>query len=216
MPYLKRDWMIGDDTVTAGTWIPERNGDRWMRRAANVAPQYLPWRLRSSDGSPQPVTVSEDLKDRVVRVVAADIVSAQRDGLLYRNLIERLKNSPTDETADQVVDQMQAMGMASASWPEAVGGPPPHQSPRPWRRVLDWLLWLAGEVTRMLFDMIDKVRTWLASVGVSAVAVGLSWSPEISFEFPTPELESGAAWHRAREFLDSMVEELEDKVFSLP
>jgi hypothetical protein len=33
MPYVDRLWIIGNDEVPAGTWVPERNWDRWRKRA---------------------------------------------------------------------------------------------------------------------------------------------------------------------------------------
>src|SRR5688572_1484860 len=122
MPYLDRNWIIGTEQLHAGVWVPERNWDRWQRRAASLAPGQLPWR---TELNPSPLP---PMPDESLTVLAGDIVSAQRDALVYGNLIERLKNSPSDAIADEVVDHMQTLGFASASWPEAVGGPPPHES----------------------------------------------------------------------------------------
>jgi hypothetical protein len=72
-------------------------------------------------------------------------------------LVERLKNAPSDATADAVVEQMLALGFVSASWPEAVGGPPPHESPRPVRRVLNWLFELAAKVGRFILKCLERV-----------------------------------------------------------
>ena len=144
MPYLDREWMIGNEHLHAGTWVPERNWDRWQRRAADVTPGSLPWRSEPDPSAPP------RLSDGQLTILAGDMASAQRDAHIYANLIERLKNSPSDANADAIVEQMQTLGFASASWPEAVGGPPPHQSPRPWAWVLDWLLGLAAKVAKFL------------------------------------------------------------------
>jgi hypothetical protein len=210
MPYLEREWMIGTEKVHAGAWVPERNWDRWQRRAAASAPGELSWR---SEPNPSPPPT---LSDASLTVLAGDIVSAQRDALVYGNLIERLKNSPSDATAGEVVEQMQTLGFVSASWPEAVGGPPAAQSPRPFRRVLDWLLGLAAKVARFLLSCVECAMASLASLGVTAVALGVSWAPEVSFEFPTDmhTPERHEEWRRARQFLDDMLTELDQKVFS--
>ena len=209
MPYLDRNWIIGTEELYAGVWVPERNWDRWQRRAANVAPGQLPWRTELNPTPPPP------LSEESLTVLAGDIVSAQRDALVYGNLVERLKNSPTDATADEVVEHMQTLGFASASWPEPVGGPPPHDSPRPFRRVLDWLLGLAAKAARFLLTCVECAMASLALLGVTAVAVGISWAPEVSFEFPTDVDTRQQEWQRARKFLDDMLTELQQKVFSV-
>lgn len=213
MPYLSDDLMIGEQEVRAGMWVPEHNWDRWTQRGADVE-QYMTWRRRPSDDGRRGPEAPDDLHDRMMSVMAGDMASAQRDAHLYRNLIERLKNAPSDETADEVVDRMQTLGMASASWPEDVGGPPPHHSPRLWGPVLDWLLRLAAQAARFIFALVDGARKMLSKIGVATVGVGLSWSPEVSFEFETPDLLDDQLWARARRFLDDTLAELEEKVFS--
>jgi hypothetical protein len=208
MPYLERKWIIDSDELQAGLWVPERNWDRWKQRAANVPPGELPWRLE------QPPSPSPQLSEEHLTVLAGDIVSAQRDALIYANLIECLKNSPSDTTADEVVERMQTLGLTSASWPEVVGGPPRHQSPRPFRRILDWLLRLAAKVARFLLTCVECAMASLALLRVTAVAVGISWMPQVSFEFPTDMHTKPEEWRRARKFLGDMLTELQEKVFS--
>jgi alkylation response protein AidB-like acyl-CoA dehydrogenase len=167
----------------------------------------------SADKIPTP---DGKLPENCLDVLAGDIVSVQLDALVYRNLIERLKNSPSDATADEVVDQMQTLGFASSSWPEAVGGPPPHESPRPFRRVLDWLLRLAAKAAEILLNIVECAGATLASCGVTAVVISMSWHPEVGFEFPT-NLFSGerhGEWQQARRFLAKISTELGQKVFS--
>ncbi len=54
----------------------------------------------------------------------------------------------------------------------------------------------------------------LAFVGVTAVAVGVSLSPQVSFEFPTDIATRHEEWQRARTFLGGMLAELGENVFS--
>lgn len=151
-----------------------------------------------------------------MRVLAGDIISAQGDAFLYANLVERLKNSPSDATADEVVDQMTTLGLASAGWPEAVGGPPPHQSPRPWRKVLDWLRRMAAGVAGFLLRCVEAAGVSLHRAGVTAVAVGVSFPvPDVSFEFSTDVFARPQEWQQARDFLEGMLTELREKVFSV-
>ena len=217
MPYLKSDWMLGTTVLAAGTWVPERNWDRWQDRAVGVPEHLLGWRRDPQWGIPGgPISQPpEELPANAMTVLAGDIVSAQGDALLYSNFIERLKNSPSDTTADEVVDQMLTLGLTSAGWPEAVGGPPPHESPRPWRRVLDWLKKLAADVAGFLLRCVESAGATLRVAGVTAVAVNVSWPwPQVSFEFPTDIFSRHAEWQKAREFLQQMLTELRQKVFS--
>jgi hypothetical protein len=208
MPYLDEDWEIDAEEVETGTWIPERNWDRWRERAMHVSESELIWRHREVIEEP-PV----ELDDAALAVLAGDIASAQRDAFVYTNLIERLKNSPSDTVADEVVEEMMTLGFVSAGWPEYVGGPPEPESPRPFRRVLDWLLRLAAKVNKFLLNCVHFVMASLS--GISAVAVGISWGPpSVSFEWPTKSFQDHAAWEKVRNFFDNVVAELEEKVFS--
>lgn len=249
MPYLDQPWMVGGRCRPAGTWVPERDWDRWERRG-NL-PGGAPWRMRPdwapppkqrspepsaeqpapepsaeqpvSERSPEPTPSppaqpadSDDarkLAEEVLPVLAADIVSAQRDRLVYTNLIERLKSSPSDATADALVDEMITLGFASASWPSEVGGPPPRGSLRPWKQVLNWLLRQAAKVATFLFDCVDRAIASLRAFGVTAVAVGLSWAPEVSFEF-LAETAQTSKWPELRKyFIRHMVAELHEDMF---
>lgn len=212
MPYLDRPWMINDVELERGTWVPERNQERWDRRAFDIGPDQLPWRREQLPANP-PSGTRPRLSATELAVLAADMVSAQRDAFIYANLFERLKDSPDDETADGVVEQMRTLGFASADWPAAVGGPPPRQSPRPFRKVLDWLLKLAAQVTRFLLNAAEYVMTSLPDV-VSAVAVEVSVAPGVSLEFPTSLINRPVDWQRARVFLDAKIAELSAGMFA--
>jgi hypothetical protein len=209
MPYLAHDWMIGTEVVKKGTWVPERNWDDWQKRAQNIPADDQVWRRDTPLTSPPPPFPADS---PAVWVLAGDLASAQRDGFIYTNMLERLKSSPSDTTADEVVEQMQALGLASASWPEAVGGPPSHESPRPIRKLMDWLLGLIGKVAKFLAKCVNYVMTSLDNV--QAVAVGVSLPPSVSFEFPASMFKSPEQWQNTWPFIDKMVAELSTQVFS--
>jgi hypothetical protein len=206
MPYLKHDWMIDTERLGKGTWVPERNWDRWQQRANNIS---TPWRRHTDMTSPPP-----PLADASLAVLASDIGSAQRDGFIYTNFIERLKNAPSDTTADEVVEQLRTLGFASADWPEAVGGPPPHESPRPVGKVLDWLFEKVAEVGKFLLDCVNFVMTTLTPLNFSAVALGISLPPSVSFEFPPKVFKDPPEWKKARDFVDKVIAELGERAFS--
>jgi hypothetical protein len=203
MPYLEREHKIGDEVVPKGTWVPERGWDRWQERAKGMR---APWR---EDMKPE--SLPKRLRLEAQAVLAADMASVQRDGFIYTNLIERLKDSPNDTTADNVVNQMKALGLASGDWPEGVGGPPSPQSPRPFKKVLDWLFKLKAQVTRFLMNCVTFVMTSLDSV--SAVAVGVL-PPSVSFEFPSSLFDDPEAWDTTWRFMDEMTVELGEPTFA--
>ena len=209
MPYLDRPYEIGGEGVPTemvpkGTWVPERGWDRWQARAKGIR---TPWREDI-----QPASLPTPLRIEAQAVLAADMASVERDGLIYTNLIERLKNSPSDKTADQVAEQMKALGLASAEWPETAGGPPSPESPRPFRKMLDWLFRLRAQVARFLLTCVNFVMTSLG--GVSAVAVGVL-PPSVSFEFPSSLFNDPDAWDATWRFMDKLAAELGEPVFAL-
>jgi hypothetical protein len=203
MPYLDRSHEINGEAVPKGTWVPERSWDRWQERAKGIR---APWREDI-----QPESLPKPLRIDAQAVLAADMASVERDGLLYTNLIERLKNSPSDTTADQVVSDMERLGLATAKWPEDVGGPPSPESPRPFKKVLDWLFRLRAQVTKFLVNCVNFVMTSLKSV--SAVAVGV-WPPSVSFDFPSQLFDDPEAWDATWRFMDKMTIELGEPMFA--
>ena len=211
MPYLEGNWMIGTELVEKGRWVPERNWDRWRDRARHIPTNDQVWR-QDTPLTSLPQRLPDDGPDDTpaVLVVAGDMASAQRDGFIYANMLERLKASPNDTTADEIVEQMQALGLASASWPEGIGGPPAHESPRPIRKMIDWFLTLMGKVTKFLLKCVNYVMTSLDNV--SAVAVGVSLPPSVSFEFPASMFEDTEQWRIAWRFIDTMVAEFNVEV----
>jgi hypothetical protein len=203
MPYLERKHVIDDEVIPEGTWVPEHGWDRWQERAKGIR---APWR---EDMKPE--SLPKPLRVEAQAVLAADMASVQRDGFIYANLIEQLKNSPNDRTADKVVGQMKALGLASATWPEPAGGPPAPKSARPFKKVLDWLFRLRAQVTRFLMNTVNFVMTSLDSV--SAVAVGVV-PPSVSFEFPSSLFDDPQAWDRTWGFLDKVTAESGEPVFA--
>jgi hypothetical protein len=219
MPYLDRDWMLDSgEFLSAGTWIPETNWDRWQSRGVG-RPLRLAWCQESGPDQTQRMEferLNEAVQMEYLGVLGRDIGSVQRDGLFYSNFVESLKNSPTNLVADEVVDRMQMLGFASASWPFPVGGPPPHESPRPWKRVLDWLLKLLAKAGKFLLNCVEFAMVTLRPLGASAVAVGVAWPLSVSFEFP-PELfqdPQGLGWSKARTVLDNIIAEMAERAFA--
>jgi hypothetical protein len=208
MPYVEKEMMIDSERLEPGTWVPERNWDRWQHRGMAV-PGPLLWRHDVPMTSPP-----GPLPRASLAVLAADIADAQRDAFIYTNFIERLKTEPSDTRADDVVKQMKTLGLRNASWSEDAGGPPPGESPRPFGKVLDWLFRLVAKVSKFLLNCVNFVMTSLSPLGVSAVAVGISLPPSVSFEFPPSLFQNAPAWTRVREFLDGVVRELDQNVFA--
>lgn len=219
MPYLDGNWMSDRDEIPAGMWIPETNWDRWSSRGRDRPLRQL-W-----DREPEPYAapdlwesefakLRESEQDKYLEILGRDIGSVQRDGLFYSNFVERLKNSPSDSLADEIVNRMQTLGFVSAMWPYAVGGPPPHESPRPWKTVLDWLLKLLSKVGKFLLNAVAFTTVTLRHLGLSAVAVSVGWPLSVSFEFPPDLFRDPPTWNRARMFLDNILTEMGDKAFA--
>lgn len=212
MPYLDREWMIEDERLQAGTWVPERNWDRWSERASVRAP----WRMRHDPeptGRTRPSRVPT-LDSAELDALAADLGNAQRDRLFYANLIEQLKSNPSDAMADKVVEDMQTLGFASASWPEAVGGPPPHQSPRPWRRVLSWLFQKIAAAGKFVLRCIEFASASLTMLGVSTVSISFGLTgPSVGFSFTANLFDNWDNWVRARDFVGKTLRDLEQAMY---
>jgi hypothetical protein len=120
MPYLKREWMIDTEMLEAGTWVPERSWDRWQERAKKLPPDdqgLLMWRhdpdTRSPMTSPPQAFAERQLSGGAGRRHRQRATTR----LIYTNLIERLKNAPSDATADEVVEQMQRSAWRAPTGP---------------------------------------------------------------------------------------------------
>jgi hypothetical protein len=157
----------------------------------------------------------EDQQQAHYRALARDMASAQRDGLFYFNALERLKNEPNDTVADEVIDRLKDLGFMSISLalPEAAGGPPPAMSPRPFKKVLEWLIHQIAKVGKFLLDAAAFITARLYDLGLQAVAVQVPWPPQVSIEFAPSVLREPEPWRKVKEFLDEYLDELGKKVF---
>jgi hypothetical protein len=179
-------------------WIPERQSARWQERSIEL-PLRASW-LREDGPTDEELNrlkqIPETMRSVYLKGLGADIGSVQRDGLFYVNLLESLKNSigpnepSNDKAADTVVDRMKKLGFASSSYSEKQGGPPEGESPRPWRKVLDWLLGLQAQVVQFFTNAAEIFRTLLdefarrINTTPPAIAVGI-FPPSIGLEFGT-------------------------------
>jgi hypothetical protein len=217
MPYL--DWnhdLNGTGTPTpAGTWVPERNQQAWEQRGAGLLLRSA-WTTEKGP-TPQQMTQFDQQPEAVqqqhYKALARDMASAQRDGLFYFNALERLKNDPSDTVADEVIDHLKELGFTSIGLPEAAGGPPPGKSPRPFKKVLDWLIQQIAKVGKFLLNAAAFITARLYDLGLQAVAVQVPWPPQVSIEFAPSVLREPEPWRRVKEFLDEYLDELGKKVF---
>jgi hypothetical protein len=215
MPYLNENWTVDGEYLDKGIWIPERGWAHWKERDAHREfRRYWDQESASSENNlPTLSNLSNEAREGRLRVLGGDIGSVERDGLFYSNFVECLKNSPKDSVADEVVDRMQMLGFASAGWPPAVGGPPPHESPRPWGKVLDWLLGLLAKVGKFLLNVVTVATRTLHDFGLSSVSVGIGWPLTVSFEFPKETVQDDRWWTNARVMLDSIIGEMGSQAF---
>jgi hypothetical protein len=209
----------GDPSPTpAGTWVPETNRRDWEQRGAGLllrsawttARGPTPEEMALFDQQP------ETVRQQHYKALARDMASAQRDGLFYFNALERLKNEPNDTVADEVIDRLEKeLGFTSISlpMPEWAGGPPKGSSPRPFKRVLEWLIQQVAKVGKFLLNAAAFITARLYDLGLSAVAVQLPWPPQVSIEFAPSVLREPEPWRKVKEFLDEYLDELGKKVF---
>ena len=210
MPYVERTWYVGDVEVPEGTWVPERNWESWNQRAQGVAGGELTWRRAPSDADPASADVPR-LSDDALKVLAGDLADAQFDAFLYQNMIERLKNDLSDQLADDIVEQMRTLGMASADWLPVVGGPPRRESPRVAKKVLNWLLRLAAKAAKFVLECTEAAVSALTGV-LSSVHIGFTVPPHtlhVAFGFETAILANPGAWQRARGFFEAQIKQLD-------
>jgi hypothetical protein len=219
MPYLQADWTaIGADghgeRIPRGLWIPERDWDGWQLRGGNL--RFGPrWREEGVGSAEDPYrfpspsdaqSLTDGDHEMYLNALGGDLGSVQRDSFFYTNFVEQLKQSPSDATADKVIRTMEELDFASVRWPETVGGPPSHHSPRPWDRVLKWLFGNMAKAGNIILKIADTVAGILigGGLGVSAVTVSAGVpSPQIGIEVST-ELFNGRFWGPIRKFLDEV------------
>jgi hypothetical protein len=143
MACLTEGWPNGPDGPwNDREWIPELGRKPWRERD-NERPLRRSWTRREGPTPADLVELSQlPLEERLRHLWAlgSDIGSVQRDGLLYANLLEQLKNAVgedeahNDAAADNAVARMKAWRLSSAEMPSDVGGPPQPASPLPWRK----------------------------------------------------------------------------------
>lgn len=218
MPYLDGEWRRYRDpgeppeVIPAGLWVPERHWDEWRDRQEGLSFR----RLWDRKGVIEPAdleelaSLSHTDRERHLSALGRDLGSVQRDNLFYTNFLEQLKRSPDDSTADNVVHTMVGLGFASAGWDETIGGPPPHMSPRPWKRVLDWLLKNLAKVGKFIRDaaafLAATLRDELSGLSV-AISLGVVPMPSLGVELSTSLLKDAPAWTAVQRFLENVEDE---------
>jgi len=219
MPYLDQDHTFNESSkpilIRQGTWVPERNWELWEQRGLSLSLRDA-WTTDRGPTLQQMADfdrLSETARQEHYKALARDMASAQRDGLFYYNALERLKNEPNDTVADEVVNRLKDLGFMSIGLLEEAGGPPTGNSPRPFRKVLDWLIQQLAKVGKFLLTAAAFITNRLYDLGLSAVAVSIGWSPQVSIEFAPHVLRDPPRWRKAKEFFDSFLDELGDKVF---
>lgn len=225
MTYLDRPWRPPEE-FPAGDWVPEMDHHDWLDRHRSLG--RVPWVKRNglSDGDRQHMqSLAPTEKAEYLRVLGGDIGSVQRDGFLYANFLEEMKQSipgpggdeEANKAADKVIERMKAMGMVSASLDEQDGGPPKGQSPRPWRAVMNWLWKLLQKVGRFLLNSIESFVTLAKGIlGEAADQASVSFSasipPAVSFEIDAAYFTSPDTWKKFKEFFDAILNQMEKVV----
>jgi hypothetical protein len=142
VPYLEGRWTLPGaedlELAPAGLWIPEIDREAWITRGEGLTGRMYWERAQPvSHAELSNFTISSGDQQRYAEVIGRDAASIQRDGFFYSNFLEQLKHAMDDATADLVVTRMQDLGFESPKWPQAIGGPPPHESPHPWEANLE-------------------------------------------------------------------------------
>jgi hypothetical protein len=218
MPYLDQDHMfesLNPGPIRKGVWVPEKNREAWEQRGLSLSLRDA-WTTDKGPTLQQMADfdkLSETARQEHYKALARDMASAQRDGFFYFNALERLKNEPKDAVADEVIDRLGDLGFMSIDLLEEAGGPPRGQSPRPFKKVLDWLIQQLAKVGKFLLTAAAFITNRLYDLGLSAVAVSIGWSPQVSIEFAPHVLRDPPRWRKAKEFFDNFLDELGDKAF---
>lgn len=218
MPYLDQDHTFTESDhpgpFRKGTWVPETNREAWEQRGLSLSLRDA-WTTDRGPTLQQMADfdkLSETARQEHYKALARDMASAQRDGLFYFNALEQLKNQPDDTVAGKVIDRLQKLGFMSIDLQEEAGGPPQGNSPRPVKKVLNWLIQQLAKVGKFLLNAAAFITNRLYDLGLSAVAVSIGWSPQVSIEFAPHVLRDPPRWRKAKEFFDSFLDELGDKV----
>ena len=142
--------------------------------------------------------------------LARDIGAARRDAHLYSNMIEQLKNNPSDVEAECVIAKMQGRNSEreladGRRWSATAS------SLRLFRPVLKWLLGLLKQVGQFLLRCLEKVMR-LADRWLSGASFSVGIPPDISFDL-SPEIFGDvdrSRWKDAIRFIENALDELAD------
>jgi len=227
--YLNESWAPPNESPWGdGEWVPELGRKRWRERGPGCRLRTS-W-VRRDRPSPADLTVLSQLplEERLQHLWAlgSDIGSIERDGLLYANLLEQLKNAVTstgddeaddvrnDEAADEVLARMRAWGLSSVDMLPEVGGPPRPASPVPWRKLMDWLLSRLRDIGEILLKLIDVfwalVKDIAGATSIS-ISVDVGLTPTLGFSFKPGDT---TTWEWLKKFLGRMWDELGAAVFA--
>ena len=226
--YLIESWLPSPDESPwdDGEWVPELDRKGWRERGPGCRLRTS-WVRQDRPTSTDLTALSQlPLEERLQHLWAlgSDIGSIERDGLLYANLFEQLKNAVTgdneaddgrnNEAADEVVARMRAWGLSSADMPPVVGGPPEPVSPVPWRKLMDWLLSRLRDVGEVLLKLVDVfwalVKDFAGATSIS-VSVDVGLTPTLGVSFKPGNT---AMWEWLKKFLGRVWDELGAAAFA--
>ena len=202
MPYLDQPWQAPEGFFPLGEWVPEVDRRGWIDRHSDLP--YASW-VKREGLTPgdlsylQTLQPQRDERLKYLEALGADIGSVQRDGFLYANFLEQLKqaipaltgDTAADQIADNIVERMKTMRLTSANLDEELGEPPPPQSPRPWRAVINWLSRLLQQVGLFLVNSIQAFVALIRELMLDAnkqIAISFSAGipPAVAFQFICP------------------------------
>src|ERR1700733_12916705 len=220
MPYLPTVPPAAPGASFPRIWVPEGQPTRWQDRGVNL-PLRDSW-LREDGPEDWELDLlrqtTQTDRSAYLQALGADIGSVQRDSLFYVNLLEELKNSigldesSNDMSADRVIERMQTLSFTSCFYSEAQGGPPEGQSPRPWRKVLDWLLGLQAQVVELFTSAAEAFRAlwdeFARSLGATPPEIALGiFPPSVGFGLGVDVFLNPAMRTACRTFLRSLTVE---------
>jgi hypothetical protein len=211
MPYLDGDWTGVEDGMTktiapAGLWIPEKGWEQWKGRGTDL-PLREKWETKGiipRSELDQLALLSDEDRRRYLDVLGKDLGSVQRDGFFYTNFTEQLKQSPDDATAEKIINTMEEIGFTSVKWHHSIGGPPPHESFRGWKRVLNWLIRNMAKAGQIILNIAEFLAGVLSGLGIAAVTVAAAAPlPQVGIDIPTDLFNNRNVWTDIRQFLEN-------------
>ncbi len=221
MPYLDEEWHRrggdeGDEDIPAGLWVPEKDWKGWKTRGIGLSYRDM-WdrdRVVTRAELEKLASLSPGSRELYLSVLGQDLGSIQRDSLFYSNWIEQLKRSPNDATADAVFDAMDQLNFASVQREATTGGPPKSQSPRPFNKMLNWLLGLLVKVGKIILKVADALIAMMSEKGVDlSVSIG-AFPPSFGVDVSTTlfKQEHSTAWDSLHRFLEQAQNELAKEI----